>query len=142
MIKRVPILVVDDSKDDVFLLCRAFTRAGLDPSLIHVRDGEEAVDYLSGENGFTDRSRYPLPRLMLLDIKMPKLDGFDVLRWLLTRKDLEKIPVVMLSSSFQQEDVVRAKVLGATDYLTKPTGFEGFTQVVQTIASKWLPSTE
>ena len=108
MTKRAPILVVDDSKDDVFLLCRAFKKAGLGSSLIHVRDGEEAVDYLTGENPFTDRSRYPLPRLMLLDIKMPKLDGFDVLRWLLTRKDLETIPVVMFSSSFEQEDVEQA----------------------------------
>jgi len=138
MTKKVPILVVDDSKDDVFLLCRAFKRAGLDPSLIHVMDGEEAVDYLSGQNRFTDRSRYPLPSLMLLDIKMPKLNGFDVLQWLLTRKDFKELLVVMFSSSFQGEDVEKAKVLGATDYLTKPTGSEGFDQVVQTIASKWL----
>ena len=140
MTKRVPILVVDDSKDDVFLLGRAFKRAGLEPSLIHVWDGEEAVDYLSGENRFTDRSRYPLPSLMLLDIKMPKQDGFDVLRWLLTRKDLGKIPVVMFSSSFEQEDVEQAKVLGATDYFTKPAGPEGFDQVVKSIATKWLAS--
>jgi len=138
MIKRVPILVVDDSKDDVFLLCRAFKRAGLDPSLIHVRDGEEAVDYLSGENRFTDRARYPLPSLMLLDIKMPKLNGFDVLQWLLTRKDLEKLPVVMFSSSSEPEDVEKAKALGATEYLCKPIESEGFDQVVQTIASRWL----
>ena len=142
MTKRAPILVVDDSKDDVFLLCRAFKKAGLGSSLIHVRDGEEAVDYLTGENPFTDRSRYPLPSLVLLDIKMPKLDGFDVLRWLLTRKDLEKIPVVMFSSSFEQEDVEQAKVLGATDYFTKPAGPEGFDKVVQTIASKWLAMAE
>jgi len=142
MTKKVPILVVDDSKDDVFLLRRAFKRAGLDPSLIHVWDGEEAVDYLSGENGFTDRSRYPLPSLILLDIKMPKLNGFDVLQWLLTRKDLKELLVVMFSSSFEREDLEKAKVLGAADYLTKPTGADGFDQVVQTIASKWLPSTE
>ena len=142
MTKRAPILVVDDSKDDVFLLRRAFKKAGLRSSLIHVWDGEEAVDYLSGENHFTDRSRYPLPGLMLLDIKMPRQDGFDVLRWLLTRKDLEKIPVVMFSSSFEQEDIEQAKVLGATDYFTKPAGPEGFDEVVQTIASKWLAPTE
>ncbi len=142
MTKRVPVLIVDDSTDDVFLLCRAFKRAGLEPSLVHVRDGEEAVNYLSGENCFTDRSRYPLPGLVLLDIKMPKLDGFDVLRWLLTRRDLEKIPVVIFSSSFEQEDVDQAKFLGATDYFTKPAGPEGFDKVVQTIASKWLASTE
>jgi len=138
MAQMIPILVVDDSKDDVFFLCRAFEKAGLNYSINHVLDGEEAVDYLSGENGFTDRSRYPLPALMLLDVKMPKLNGFDVLEWLLTRKDLEKLPVVMFSSSFQPEDIEKAKALGATDYLSKPTGFEGFEQVVQTIASRWL----
>jgi len=138
MMKKIPILVVDDSKDDVFLLCRAFKRAGLQHSLIHVSDGEEAVDYLTGENRFSDRARYPLPNLMLLDVKMPRLNGFDVLHWLVTRTDLKKLRVIMFSSSFEREDVEKAKVLGATDYLTKPTGSEGFDQVVQTIASKWL----
>jgi len=138
MMKKIPILVVDDSKDYVFLLCRAFKRAGLQHSLIHVSDGEEAVDYLTGENRFSDRARYPLPNLMLLDVKMPRLNGFDVLHWLVTRTDLKKLRVIMFSSSFEREDVEKAKVLGATDYLTKPTGSEGFDQVVQTIASKWL----
>jgi len=142
MIQNLPILVVDDSKDDVFLLRRAFKRAGLAPPLIHVRDGEEAVDYLRGENRFTDRIRYPLPGLMLLDIKMPKLNGFDVLEWLHTRTELSNVSVVMLSSSFQSEDIEKAKVLGAKDYFTKPTEAEGFDEIVQTIASKWLPLTE
>jgi len=138
MAKKVLILVVDDNKDDVFFLRRAFEKAGLDHSIIHVWDGEEAVDYLSGVNGFTDRFRYPFPTLMLLDVKMPKLNGFDVLQWLLTRKDLQKLPVVMFSSSFQPEDIEKAKTLGAADYLSKPNGSEGFDQVVQTIASRWL----
>jgi len=138
MAQMIPILVVDDSKDDVFLLCRAFEKAGLDNSILHVSDGQEAVEYLSGENGFEDRSRYPLPKLMLLDVKMPRRDGFDVLQWLLTRKDLEKLPVVMFSSSSEPEDVEKAKALGATEYLCKPIESEGFDQVVQTIASRWL----
>jgi len=138
MANKIPILMVDDSKDDVFLLCRAFEKAGLDNSILHVSDGQEAVEYLSGENGFEDRSRYPLPKLMLLDVKMPRRDGFDVLQWLLTRKDLEKLPVVMFSSSSEPEDVEKAMALGATDYLSKPTGAEGFDQVVQTIATRWL----
>ena len=138
MPNKVPILVVDDSEDDVFFLRRAFEKAGLKSPIIHLSDGEEAVDYLSGENGFTDRSRCPLPKLMLLDVKMPKRDGFDVLQWLLTHNDLKNFPVVMLSSSLQPEDVEKAKALGAKDYLNKPTGSEGFDQIVQTIASRWL----
>jgi CheY-like chemotaxis protein len=138
MTKKVSILVVDDNKDDVFLLRYAFKKAGLDPSLIHVGDGEEAVNYLAGQKCYTDRSRYPLPILILLDVKMPKLGGFDVLEWLLTRQDLKELPVVMFSSSFQTEDVEKAKALGAADYLTKPTGVEGFDEIIQTIANKWL----
>jgi CheY-like chemotaxis protein len=138
MASNIPILVVDDNEDDVFFLCRAFEKAGLNHPIIHVSDGEEAVDYLSGENGFADRSQYPLPKLMLLDVKMPRRDGFDVLQWLLTRKDLEKLPVVMLSSSLRPEDVEKAKALGAIEYLCKPIESEGFDQVVQTIASRWL----
>src|SRR5260370_3326550 len=99
MVNKIPILVVDDSEDDIFFLCRAFEKAGLDNSIVHVSDGEEAVDYLSGENGFADRSRYPLPQLMLLDVKMPRRDGFDVLQWLLTPQDPEKLSRVMVRSS-------------------------------------------
>jgi len=138
MPNKVPILVVDDSEDDVFFLSRAFEKAGLKSPIIHLSDGEEAVDYLSGENGFTDRSRYPLPKLMVLDVKMPRRDGFDVLQWLLTRKDLNNLPVVMLTSSPHPEDVEKAKALGAKDYLCKPVESEGFGQLVQTIASRWL----
>ena len=138
MANKVAILVVDDCEDDVFFLRRAFEKAGLNNSIIHLSDGEKAVDYLSGENGFTNRSRYPLPKLMVLDVKMPRRDGFDVLQWLLTRNDLKNFPVVMLTSSPRPEDVEKAKALGATDYLCKPVEPEGFDQVVQTIRSRWL----
>ena len=138
MANKVPILVVDDDEQDVIFLSRAFRKAGLDYWIIHVLDGEQAVDYLSGQNTFADRSYYPLPSLMLLDIKMPKRDGFDVLQWVLTREDLKAVPVVMFSSSFHQEDVEKAKALGAADYLRKPTHSEGFEQAVHTIASRWL----
>ena len=139
MANKLPVLVVDDNETDVLLLRRAFKKAGLNPWIIHVLDGEEALDYLKGQNNFTDRSYYPLPSLMLLDVKMPKRDGFDVIQ-LLTRDELEALTVVMFSSAFHQEDIEKAKALGAKDYLTKPTSFEGFDQVVQTIASRWFTS--
>ena len=137
MANKVPILVVDDDEGDVFFLRRAFKMAGLDHWIIHVLDGEQALDYLRGRNNFTDRSYYPLPSLILLDVKMPKRDGFDVLQ-LLTRDELEALTVVMFSSAFHQEDIEKAKALGAKDYLRKPAGAEGFYQAVQTIASRWL----
>ena len=137
MANKVPILVVDDDEQDVFFLRRAFKIAGLDPWIIHVLDGEQALDYLRGLNNFKDRSYYPLPKLILLDVKMPKRDGFDVLR-LLTRQELENLTVVMFSSSFHQDAIEKAKALGAADYLRKPTVAEGFYQTVQTITRRWL----
>src|SRR6187397_1744226 len=121
MANKLPILVVDDDEQDVFLLRRAFKMAGLDPWIIHVLDGEQALDYLRGQNNFKDRSYYPLPNLMLLDVKMPRRDGFDVLQ-LLTRDELEALTVVMFSSAFHQEDIEKAKALVAKDYLRKPAG--------------------
>src|SRR6185295_4129414 len=100
-----------DNEQDVFFLRRAFKIAGLDPWIIHVLDGEQALDYLRGLNNFTDRSYYPLPNLMLLDVMMPKRDGFDVLQSL-TRHELENLTVVMFSSSFHYEAVEKAKALG------------------------------
>jgi len=137
MANHLPILVVDDNKDDVFILARAFKKARLNHSIIHLLDGQQALDYLSGQNG-ADRSHYPLPSLMLLDVKMPRNDGFDVLRWLQVHKEVVSPPVVMLSSSALPEDIEKAKALGAAGYLVKPSEFEDFNQVVQTIASKWL----
>src|SRR5215213_787293 len=101
MSKRLPILVADDDEQDIFLLRRAFSKAGLSNLILDVHDGEEAIKYLVGNNDFADRTRYPMPALLLLDVKMPKANGFDVLKWLQTRPELADMPVVMLSSSSQ-----------------------------------------
>jgi len=133
-----PILVADDEKNDIFFLRRAFQKAGLNALIIGVPDGEEVEKYLSGEDSFSDRSRFPLPGLLVLDIKMPKRDGFDVLKWLQGRDELKDMTVVMLSSSSQDSDIRRARELGARDYFVKPSDFEQLTELVQTIAQRWL----
>ena len=138
MTKSAPILVADDEKNDIFFLRRAFQKAGLDALIIGVPDGEEVEKYLAGEDSFSDRSRFPLPNLLVLDIKMPKRDGFDVLKWLQGREDLKDLAVVMLSSSSQDSDIRRARELGARDYFVKPSDFEQLTELVQTIAQRWL----
>ncbi len=137
MSKRLPILVADDDEQDIFLLRRAFSKAGLSHLILDVPDGEEAIKYLVGNNGFADRTRYPVPALLLLDVKMPKANGFDVLKWLQTRPELADMPVVMLSSSSQDCDVEEARKLGANDYFIKAQ-FEDLQNMVKTIASRWL----
>src|SRR5437016_12706095 len=105
---RKAILVADDSSEDVLILKRALIKAGIDARLMVVQDGQEAVNYLSGDQGFADRQTYPLPQAMLLDLKMPKMDGFDVLRWVRKHPKLKHMPVTVLTSSDEDKDVDQA----------------------------------
>src|SRR6266852_4538612 len=104
----------------VFLLKRAFATARIPAIFQFVTDGQEAIDYLSGTNQYADRNEYPLPDLMLLDIKMPRLDGFAVLDWLRKQPCLKRLPVTMFSSSDMEKDIDRAYELGANSFLVKP----------------------
>jgi len=132
------ILVADDDQNDVFFLRRAFQKSGLEHSVVHVSDGQEAIDYLRGDAGYSDRARFPIPALLLLDLKMPKVDGFDVLHWLKERSDLKELPVVVLSSSSREDDIQRARSLGADDYRVKPADFEQLLLLAQDVSSRWL----
>jgi CheY-like chemotaxis protein len=111
-------LLVEDNEDDVFFMQRAFRLAGIQNPLHVVTNGEEAIEYLSGWNDFADRQRHPLPDLVFLDLKMPGLNGFDVLKWM--RQQLLNIPVAVLTSSPEEIDRKRAEELGAAGYLLKP----------------------
>src|ERR1044071_6880751 len=101
-----PVLIAEDEENDIFLLRRAFRKSGSNLQPVFVRDGQEAVDYLSGSPPFDDRTRHPLPALLLIDLHMPRMDGFDLLAWL-TEKGFQ-IPAVVLTSSCLQSDVQRA----------------------------------
>src|SRR6476660_783230 len=129
----VAILFVDDDPNDMLLVQRAFKKAGLTYPLIHKRDGEEAIDYLSGKPPYSDRTRHPLPTLILLDIKMPKLNGFDVLNWLQRQPALAKIPVVILTASVRVEDRSEAEKLGAVGYRTKPVDFGELVEIIRDV---------
>lgn len=118
------ILHVEDSDDDAFLLERALSRAGVYSRLHRVGDGRQAVEYLSGTGLFTNREAHPLPSLVLLDLKLPQLDGFEVLSWARSQAELEHLPVFILSSSDMPEDVARARELGAQAYFVKSARFE------------------
>src|SRR6266478_3301620 len=122
---NAPILLAEDDQDDAFFLARALARSGFGNPLFAVQDGQEAVDYLAGIGPYADRASHPLPALFLLDLKMPKMSGFDVLVWLSTRPDFKELPVVVLSSSAQDSDIQKARELGADDYQVKPQEFDG-----------------
>ena len=115
------ILLVDDSKDDSLLLKHEFERAGLANPLFFLSSGADAISYLAGEGEFHDRSIYPMPSVLLLDLKMPGMDGFDVLSWIGKRPELKRLLIVVLSGCADVKQVTRAYELGANSYLTKPT---------------------
>ncbi|SPE59122.1 Response regulator receiver protein (modular protein) [Verrucomicrobia bacterium] len=136
--RRCQILVAEDDDNDALLLTRAFEKSGLEHSISRVADGQEAVDYLAGMTPFLDRTLFPLPDLLLLDLKMPRMGGFEVLAWLGNRPDLQLLPVVVLSSSSLPEDIAKARELGARDYKVKPVEFADLVRLVQHLHSCYL----
>jgi CheY-like chemotaxis protein len=118
--EKPTVLVVEDEAADVFMMQRAVRKINAPIKLQVVNNGEEATDYLLGQGRFGDREVYPLPRLILLDIKMPRKNGFEVLEWVKGEASLRDIPVVMVTSSTVTSDVDQAYGLGASAYLVKP----------------------
>ncbi|HEV8411192.1 MAG TPA: response regulator [Gemmatimonadaceae bacterium] len=133
-----PILLVEDEENDVMLLQRAFRRAGMVNPLQVVRHGDDAVAYLEGTGEFADRVKHPLPVLVLLDLKLPRRTGLEVLEWVKERPGLKKIPIVVLTSSKNDSDVDRAYELGANSYLVKPVSFETLLELVKSLELYWL----
>lgn len=123
-------LLAEDEDNDVFMMRRALRKLN-DPVFLQVvKDGEDAIQYLAGQNQYADRTLYPLPVLILLDIKMPRKSGFDVLRWIQADGTLAHIPSVTISSSKMQNDVDLALQLGASDYRVKPMTLEEWQQLL------------
>ena len=125
------ILLAEDDPNDALLIKRAFQKAGLGDILKTVSDGGQAIDYLRGIDGYADRGRFPLPFMVLLDLKMPGTDGFEVLQWLRSQPDFKRLLVVVLTSSNLQADVDRAYDLGANSYLVKPVEFNEMVNMIQ-----------
>lgn len=131
------ILLVDDSDDDLMLTSLAFKRAGFSNPLETLRNGEEAIAYLAGEGDYRDRVKFPLPMVVLMDLKMPKKNGFDVLTWLRGQLVLGRIPIIVLTASTQAEDVQRAYELGANSFLVKPAALADLTAMMRCLR-EWL----
>jgi len=132
------ILVVEDSPTDVILIRRAFTKANVANPLHVVSDGDAAVQYLAGEGSFADRAAHPLPAVMLLDLKLPRRSGLEVLQWVRAQASLRRLPVVVLTSSSQSRDVNHAYDLGANSYLVKPVQFDDLKEMLGKVDLYWI----
>jgi CheY-like chemotaxis protein len=132
------ILLAEDDDNDFFFLERAFLRAQVANPLYRVKDGQEAIEYLRGDAPYDDREKYPLPYIMMLDLKMPRKNGFDVISWVREQPGLKRLPIVVLTSSREDPDVNRAYDLGANTYLVKPVKFEGLVEMTRALNLYWL----
>ena len=131
------LLVAEDDENDFLFLGLAFSKANVQIELRRVSNGDEAIEYLAGENHFADRTAHPLPRMIILDLKMPSADGFDVLVWLRDQESLKNLPAVVLSNSDYPGDIEQARALGAKAYLVKPLACDGYATVVQAVLDLW-----
>ncbi|HWV99939.1 MAG TPA: response regulator [Candidatus Acidoferrum sp.] len=128
-----PILLVENNQDDILLILRAFQRAGVTRRIQVVTSGMDAVDYLQGKPPYGDREKYPLPAMVLLDIKMPGMDGFEVLAWMRQQWEFFQLSVVMLTNSDHIRDVNEAYHLGANSFLVKPLDFENAGELARSL---------
>lgn len=131
------ILLAEDREDDIILLQRAFKQGGIRYPLYVVRDGEEAISYLSGFGRYSNRELYPFPALLLLDLTLPGTDGFEVLRWIRSRPDLIDLPVVVLTQSDRIRDVNQAYRLGAFSFIVKTKDFQDAVAFAQSMSEYW-----
>src|SRR5262245_38493362 len=131
------ILLVEDNSDDALFAKRAFSKICPHASLALARDGEAAINYVAGTGKFQDRTRHPLPSLVLLDLKLPRNSGLEVLEWMRSVPSLQAMPVVVLSSSNQPSDMDRAHDLGVLSYHVKPVTNEAFMEMARSICLLW-----
>jgi two-component system, response regulator len=132
------IILVEDSHDDAELVIRALRKNGISNTIAHLKDGEEAMQFLFSEGPYEGNKLVPYPRLILMDLKMPKVDGLEVLRRVKSDERLRMIPVVLLSSSKEDKDIFESYLLGVNSYVVKPVEFEGLLKTVQGLGLYWL----
>lgn len=137
-IKQVKILLVEDNLQDIEITRRAFAKGRMKNELIVVRDGEEALDYLFRRGSFQYPLSSPRPGMILLDLNLPKVGGLDVLKQIKQDESLKSIPVIVMTVSPREEDVVRSYNLGVNTYIQKPVEFDNFMRVVITIQEYWI----
>jgi len=142
MAEHAVILLAEDEEDYVLLIRRAFAQAKIPNPLHVVWNGQEAIAYLKGEGKYANREEYPLPDLFLLDLKMPRVNGFEVLKWVRSQPGLAPLRVLVLTSSDEIRDVNEAYKLGANSFLVKPLDFQDFAQLSRLIQEFWLKASK
>lgn len=135
---NVEILFVEDSKDDAALTIRALKKSGFTNKLLHVIDGAEALDFIYCKGAYADRNNQEFPKLILLDLKMPKVSGLQVLEKIKSDPVFKSIPVVMLTSSNESPDIEKCFELGANSYIVKPVDSDNFFNAVKEIGLYWI----
>jgi len=136
--KTIPILIADDDDEDRMLVQDAIEESRLPNPLHFVVDGQEVMDYLLNIGKFSDKEKYPAPGLVLLDLNMPKKDGREVLREIKNTKSLRSIPIIVLTTSKAEEDILRTYDLGVNSYITKPATFNGLVEIIRNLGKYWF----
>jgi CheY-like chemotaxis protein len=136
--KPADILLVEDDDNDVFLIQRAFKRLDLPHSLQVVTNGEEAINYLDRKAPYNNLKSHPIPTLILLDLKLPRKSGLEVLAWIRQQSQLKRLLVVVLTASRETPDINKAYDMGANSYLVKPVSFHDFLEMIRTLDLYWL----
>jgi len=132
------ILLVEDNPAHAEMVIRSFEINRIANEITHVEDGEQALDYLHNRNDFSDKNKYPMPHLVLLDLRLPRVDGLQVLEKIKKSEDLKSIPVVVLTTSGADMDVAKAYKCHANSYLVKPIDFDNFTKMMDELGYYWL----
>jgi CheY-like chemotaxis protein len=135
--RNLTILIAEDSQDDAFFLERAFRKIGLKNPVQILTDGAAVIDYLKAEGKYSNRSDYPFPSVMFIDVKMPRVNGFDVLQWLQDHQQCKVIPTMVFTSSEQPEDIERAYQLGANAYIVKPNTTAELEEILRSAHDFW-----
>jgi DNA-binding response OmpR family regulator len=132
------ILIAEDDDNDVFFVERAFKQLEVPNPRRRVKDGEDAIAYLRGDGEFSDRQQHPLPCFLLLDLKMPRKNGFEVITWIRGQPGLKRLPIAILTSSREEPDINHAYDLGANTYLVKPVKFDELVETIKALNLFWL----
>jgi len=140
--ESIPILLVEDDYNDVLLIKRAFRKAKIEPPMSIVADGDEAIAYLSRQGKYADTEAFPVPSLVLLDLKLPRCSGLEVLAWIKQQSELKRLLVIMLTSSRENSDLAQAYDLGANSYLVKPLDFQDLVSLVELIDAYWFKTNQ
>jgi two-component system, response regulator len=137
-LKEIDILIVEDNPEDAEMAVRAFQKNNLTNKIHVVSDGEKALDFVFAKNQHAERKEMAKPKIILLDLKLPKIDGMEVLKQIKSNEETKIIPVIMLTSSKQESDVIKSYQLGVNSYIVKPVDFDKFINAVRDLGLYWL----